>query len=1191
MTNSNNPSVFILRALFMLVFFTFTEANNAATPTVFDEAVSLNIDKIDQKFLVLDHNVVSRAATYSESIDTSEVIFSLTCPPDTTISCTVLITPSFTGLPIVEGYGFVSFVDSIIQRCPDDIILERSWIAGMDSLLTIADTCTQRITVIVDKLEDFKLIDTLMFDGICLTSLNDPILEGLNLPCNLGIDSIRFELLENTCSRKVWEGAWTFGDQCRDTSVQFKSIIISNNPPVVDFRNIVITPDSTEQSTGGIMLEPGCKDGPLTYLWSNGDTDTAIVNVSSGNYSVIVTNDFQCSDTFNFAVAGRMQDTVIFTLTCPPDTTLNCGHSVIDLPWGTATFSGYDSLSFVERLISTCPDDQVFTRTYYAYTNDMLADSCSQSITIVKPDIASISNVSADTIVLRELCVEELAGLRLDLPSLVCDFVVVSDSIVLDSIATCQFLSATRTIAVRSECLDTMITIQQPIIIENLKFVTLDSSEVNNVAGSSLGSIEVFISTCSDTDSLSLSWSTGANGTRIDSLAAGSYDLSITNSLGCIASFSFTVNQLDSVSFILTCPPDTTLNCGHSVIDLPWGTATFSGYDSLSFVERLISTCPDDQVFTRTYYAYTNDMLADSCSQSITIVKPDIASISNVSADTIVLRELCVEELAGLRLDLPSLVCDFVVVSDSIVLDSIATCQFLSATRTIAVRSECLDTMITIQQPIIIENLKFVTLDSSEVNNVAGSSLGSIEVFISTCSDTDSLSLSWSTGANGTRIDSLAAGSYDLSITNSLGCIASFSFTVNLIDTVERTLICPPDITLACGSELNIEITGEPVIIGYDAFAFRDSVMTQCPEDMIVQRTWVALLNGAVAESCVQQFTVEASDLNSVDLRPVVTYANICLDEIDNLPIDQVELSCDITLLSIETVDTSTACDNRQLTRLYQFYSMCRDTIFTMSQEIRINNIRVSRFRSANIDTDDGMNSGRISLSVSSCSDSLRFSWSSGSMDSIASGLRAGNYTVTVSNEAGCSDTYDFTVPLDPNAVLDTMLELIVVDREGIALSIDSVIIIMENGEQVQMPFMQQDSQVMVMGTIPLSDVKEVCIIRNDEAIRGITVSDLIKGQLSIIGLARSCPEDLVAGDINLSGTLTGADLVLMRNLLLGRITSFPSGVSWVFVNEDLFPVRPVVSNPICVPLTAENKLSGVVHIKGIKLGDFMCTE
>ena len=938
----------------MLVFFTFTEANNAATPTVFDEAVSLNIDKIDQKFLVLDHNVVSRAATYSESIDTSEVIFSLTCPPDTTISCTVLITPSFTGLPIVEGYGFVSFVDSIIQRCPDDIILERSWIAGMDSLLTIADTCTQRITVIVDKLEDFKLIDTLMFDGICLTSLNDPILEGLNLPCNLGIDSIRFELLENTCSRKVWEGAWTFGDQCRDTSVQFKSIIISNNPPVVDFRNIVITPDSTEQSTGGIMLEPGCKDGPLTYLWSNGDTDTAIVNVSSGNYSVIVTNDFQCSDTFNFAVVGRMQDTVIFTLTCPPDTTLNCGHSVNDLPWGTATFSGYDSLSFVERLISTCPDDQVFTRTYYAYTNDMLADSCSQSITIVKPDIASISNVSADTIVLRELCVEELADLRLDLPSLVCDFVVVSDSIVLDSIATCQFLSATRTIAVRSECLDTMITIQQPIIIENLKFVTLDSSEVNNVAGSSLGSIEVFISTCSDTDSLSLSWSTGANGTRIDSLAAGSYDLSITNSLGCIA---------------------------------------------------------------------------------------------------------------------------------------------------------------------------------------------------------------------------------------------SFSFTVNLIDTVERTLICPPDITLACGSELNIEITGEPVIIGYDAFAFRDSVMTQCPEDMIVQRTWVALLNGAVAESCVQQFTVEASDLNSVDLRPVVTYANICLDEIDNLPIDQVELSCDITLLSIETVDTSTACDNRQLTRLYQFYSMCRDTIFTMSQEIRINNIRVSRFRSANIDTDDGMNSGRISLSVSSCSDSLRFSWSSGSMDSIASGLRAGNYTVTVSNEAGCSDTYDFTVPLDPNAVLDTMLELIVVDREGIALSIDSVIIIMENGEQVQMPFMQQDSQVMVMGTIPLSDVKEVCIIRNDEAIRGITVSDLIKGQLSIIGLARSCPEDLVAGDINLSGTLTGADLVLMRNLLLGRITSFPSGVSWVFVNEDLFPVRPVVSNPICVPLTAENKLSGVVHIKGIKLGDFMCTE
>ncbi len=879
--------------------------------------------------------------------------FGLICPPDTTINCNVLISPNFTGLPIVRGYNLVTFVDSFLQECPADIIIQRTWIASSDSLSVPADTCVQLITVEVDLFEDFMTIDTLEFDGICLTSLNDPILEGLNLPCNIGIDSITFEFIENTCARKVWEASWTFGDQCRDTSIMIRSILISNNPAVVDFASVIIEPD-TGSASGRIILDPACVDGQLNYLWSNGGMDTAIVGLTAGIYNLVVTNDLLCTDTFSFEVSGMM-DTMQLSIICAPNSTVGCDIDVANLPFQSPILIGYDSLSFEDTVLQDCPTDQLFRRTYIAYRDGQARDSCTQTITRKAPDITA---------------------------AILTDF-------------------------------------------------------------------------------------------------------------------------------------------------------------------------------------------------------PDTLRIATVG---------CVEDIRAIAQTELTLGCGFTMISDSISFDSI-TCSAVIGTRTVSVSSQCLDTILTISQTILATDLIIAKLDSTRIVGDTGSNTGSIEVFLTGCIASDSLSFVWSNDQLGSRIDSLASGEYVVTVRAASGCETIYSFFVPQIDTTFRSLDCPIDVTLMCGTEISLELTGEANIVGYDSLRYEDIVVSACPANEVTRRIWFAYLGGNKADSCEQIITILGADIAAIQVRALVTLSNVCVEDIPSIPVDNIPLNCDITLDSIYFANDTINCNQTELRRIYQFSSACRDTSFTREQTIQLNNIRVSRFVAATILPDDGTRTGSISVSLTSCSDSLSYVWSNGDVGIMADSLRAGRYTVTVRNQTGCSDSYDFTVPLDPDAILDTMLRMTVVGRDSATLRIDSVYLVMNDNSTMPISFSQTDSVINLMSNIKVSDVNEVCVIRNESPVIDLTVSDIVRGQLTILGLARSCAEDLLAGDVNLSGNISGADLVLMRNVLLGNRQSYPSNISWAFVNRDVFPVRPQVSAAVCAPLTVENKLSALVHLQGIKLGDYRCTE
>lgn len=113
---------------------------------------------------------------------------------------------------------------------------------------------------------------------------------------------------------------------------------------------------------------------------------------------------------------------------------------------------------------------------------------------------------------------------------------------------------------------------------------------------------------------------------------------------------------------------------------------------------------------------------------------------------------------------------------------------------------------------------------------------------------------------------------------------------------------------------------------------------------------------------------------------------------------------------------------------------------------------------------------------------------------------------------------------------------------------------------------------------------------RNDDPHNGVSTFDIVKIQQHILGTAPFAHYwQYIAADANGSGTVTTADLVAIRSLILHNVDSFPSGVtSWRFVPADY--VFPDPQQPFPIPQVINlNDLTEdhfFVDFIGIKTGD-----
>ena len=125
---------------------------------------------------------------------------------------------------------------------------------------------------------------------------------------------------------------------------------------------------------------------------------------------------------------------------------------------------------------------------------------------------------------------------------------------------------------------------------------------------------------------------------------------------------------------------------------------------------------------------------------------------------------------------------------------------------------------------------------------------------------------------------------------------------------------------------------------------------------------------------------------------------------------------------------------------------------------------------------------------------------------------------------------------------------------------------------------------------LPLGDDYIVKPRRNDRHLNGVTTLDIIRINKHILGIQIfDNPYTRIAADVNMSKSITGADIVVLRNLILGRIRKLPVQRSWIF-----FPANTQFSNPfkpwydVRETYEVRQLYDAVddVHFIGVKLGD-----
>ena len=350
---------------------------------------------------------------------------------------------------------------------------------------------------------------------------------------------------------------------------------------------------------------------PYAYLWSTGDITTTTSNLIAGSYWVTTTDNKGCPDA----------DTIIITQPLAPLSSTT--SSTDNLCFGDSEGSGYVTpnggttpYTYLWSPIPSVNDsiDNLAIGTYYVTVTDTLGCFTNDSITINQPTLLTIAltqtNVSCNGGSNGEAIVTPSGGTPV--------YTYLWSNADADSIA--QNLAAnTFTIAVTDAngCLENgSVIITQPTLLTG----TLSKTNVS-CSGGNNGTAT--IATSGGTTPYSYLWSNGDTNPTTNNLIAGTYSVTVTDSLGCNFTDSITITQPLPLNFTFT---KTNVSC-------------FSGNDGVASVVVTGGTLPytyswnngdtdslNTDLIAGTYILTITDALGCSLIDSVTITEPPVLS-------------------------------------------------------------------------------------------------------------------------------------------------------------------------------------------------------------------------------------------------------------------------------------------------------------------------------------------------------------------------------------------------------------------------------------------------------------------------------------------------------------------------------------------------------------------------------------
>ncbi len=574
-----------------------------------------------------------------------------------------------------------------------------------------------------------------------------------------------------------------------------------------------------------------------------------------------------------------------------------------------------------------------------------------------------------------------------------------------DSIQVCPDSTSTYNVdAIYTNCDNTTITVSDSVRVNVSGVLTAQVDSVINVSCFGGNNGAVYASYTSDGGTLSYGWSPGGSGTTsMTNLSAGTYVFSITNGIGCTIIDTAVVTQPNQLT--VTVPDTTAYNCvpGGSITatlntTVTGGTAGYSYSWGGGQITSSISITS-----AGTYNVTVTDTLGCTATDASTV---SLIIASPIFNNPILTDVSCNGGNNGSIIVSTSQSTPPIVYTWSGGVSNNDTATGLSAGNYNVTALDANGCSVTatydINEPLPI------VIDTPAVITQATCTLGG-SVTVTVSGGTGTLTLGWSNGDTGNTADSLAAGSYTLTVTDANGCSVTATYTVP---------VAPGTVQFGAPIITNASCVGNDGSIIATASGGNGTITFTWSNPAHVGDTLSGLSTGTYSVTITDQDACSASTSYVVTGGSPITIDSVLATQASCAQggtLTVVTVGGGQTPLTINWSNGDSGATADSLSAGAYTVTVTDNAGCSVSGTYNVTGapgvIQFGNPVIANVSCFGGTN-GSITVSVSGGSGVIHYHWSTSATDTFASvtPLGAGTYSVTVNDNSGCSASAVYTV-------------------------------------------------------------------------------------------------------------------------------------------------------------------------------------
>jgi len=757
-------------------------------------------------------------------------------------------------------------------------------------------------------------------------------------------------------------------------SLTTQTFSVINSAGSLNVSTQLITEEVCNGTNGAININVTGGNQPYSFNWSNGSTNEDIFNLSSGTYSVTVTDNIGCSENHSITVNGNsgtlsIQNAIVTNEICGDnagaiDLIINGGSSPISYTWNNgSTTEDLSGLNANTYSVTVLDNDGCTVSNSYLVTNQA-------------------NNLSYTEVITNETCSNGLGSIVLNVTGGNGPYSFLWNNGATTS--TITNLSAGNYSCVITD--NTTCSITTSIFtIGNTPNGMSASTNVTDAVCSANGAIDLTL--IGGSNPITYSWDNGATTEDIVGLSAGTYSYTINDGSGCQLTGNATVVQTNgNITYTFTTSDE---DCGNTSGTIDLSVAGGNGMYTYAWSNG--ATTEDLSGLSNGSYICT---ITDGNGCSVTTSpiavsnNPGNLSITNVIATD----ETCSNGLGNI---------------DISVAGGTGTISYLwnngQTTQDISNLSA------GAYNVVVTDNNGCEAMTQAVVNSSAGSMAivqpvitnescsngqGGINI---TVNNANNPTYAWSNGATTEDLTGLTAGVYSVTVTDANGCTTTGSYTVT--NTGTSLAISNANITDEyCGSgsgAITINSTG-----GVSPFSYLwSNGATTSSVSSLSAGTYNVTVTDNGGCTVTNSYTV-ANNAGNLNLSGVVTNEN-CGDGTGAIDVSttggNLPLSFSWNNGAITEDLSNLSANNYNLTVTDNFG--CISTYSGIVANIS-GGLAVSIASSS--DENCGLSDGAIDATVTG-SGIVSTTWDSGQTTEDLSGISAGTYILTVTNNVGCS--------------------------------------------------------------------------------------------------------------------------------------------------------------------------------------------